>query len=252
MVHIRLITPHINDRSDKLKELEVFRDLPIELSMVHLNCGPSSIESEFDEALAAPYVVGRAIEAEQDRVDAVMIDCMGDPGLDAAREAVSIPVLGPGETSLHLAAMLGHRFCFVTVLERIRPMIEKRARIYGVADKMTPVRVIDVPVLDIQEAEVTEKLVSESIEAITRDRADVIVPGCTGFVGVADELAARLRRAGHPVPVINPIRATVMTAFSLVRTGLSHSPLTYPGPPDKPVRGYDLPKSPKLQIEGDK
>ncbi len=249
MVHIRLITPHTHDRSYKLKEIEDFRDLPIEFSMVKLDCGPESIESEFDEALAAPYVVGRAIEAEQDRVDAVMIDCMGDPGLEAAREAVSIPVLGPGETSLHLAAMLGHKFSFVTVLERIRPMIERRAKIYGVASKMTPVRVIHVPVLNIEDnhEELVKKLTVESIEAITKDHADVIVLGCTGFVGVAEELAERLRKSGHPAPVISPIRVTVMTAFTMLRTGLSHSPLTYPGPADKGAKGFDLPKSLKLR-----
>ena len=47
--------------------------------------GPASIESAVDEVLAAPGVVDSAIKAEEDGVQAVVIDCMLDPGLDAAR-----------------------------------------------------------------------------------------------------------------------------------------------------------------------
>src|SRR3546814_4706331 len=83
-------------------------------------------------------------------LDAVIIDCMGDPGLKAAREVVSIPVLGPSETAMHLAAMLGHRFSIVTVLDSVVPMIDNLAKLYGMADKLASIRVIDIPVLDLE------------------------------------------------------------------------------------------------------
>lgn len=247
---IRILGTNTNDRSFKLAAFEKFAHLPLEMDIVKLNDGPSSIESEFDEMISAPYVVGRAIEAEQDNVDAVIIDCMGDPGLDPARECVSIPVLGPAETSLHLAAMMGHKFCFVTVADSVRPMVEKHALIYGVADKMTPVRVVDVPVLKIKEShdELVHTMTEQSIRAIEEDHADVIVLGCTGFIGLGDELATKLIEAGRPAPVIDPLPATVMSAFGLVQAGLSHSPLAYPGPTDKGFTGYgDYPRSQKLQ-----
>lgn len=265
-VRIRLITPHTNRRANKLREVfglsshqnlqivsggddndpnvvntVVLPDLDLEVSNVALNAGPGSIESEFDEMMAAPYVVQRAIEAESDGVHAVMIDCMGDPGLDSARECVSIPVLGPGETSLHLAAMLGHKFSFVTVLDRIRPMIEKRAAVYGVAEKMTPVRAVNVPVLNLHEDHtgIVNSLTQASLAAINEDHADVIILGCTGFLGVAEELSTALSaEKGRYVPVINPIKATVMTAFGLAKAGLSHSELSSPGPRNKGVTGY--------------
>lgn len=282
MARIRLITPHTNRRPTKLEEVRslalpdenpaivydenevvdrenteidktpeflnavntvTIDSLGIEFSNVGLPAGPGSIESEFDEMMAAPYVVQRAIEAEQDGVDAVMIDCMGDPGLDPAREAVNIPVMGPGETSLHLAAMLGHTFAFVTVLDRIRPMIEKRAAVYGVAEKMTRVRSVNVPVLSISEDHeaLVNALYEQSLAAIDEDHADVIILGCTGFLGVAEELQTRLSvEKGCPVPVINPIKATVMTAFGLIKAGLSHSALSSPGPRDKGVTGYGV------------
>ena len=56
--------------------------------------GPASIESHYDEAVAVPGVL-RAIErGEREGVDGYVIACFGDPGLDAARELATGPVLG--------------------------------------------------------------------------------------------------------------------------------------------------------------
>ena len=242
--HIRIITPHTTPRPGKLDELAGLDDLAgVRFSHVGLDAGPASIESAFDEVLCAPYVVGRCIEAQRDGVDAVIIDCMGDPGLEAAREAVSIPVLGPGETSLHVAAMLGHRFGVVTILDRVRPTFENHARIYGTHEGLACVRSVDVPVLHIADDMdgLVEALTAQSVAAITQDKADVIILGCTGFLGVSEKLEAALKARGLPAPVINPLRTTAMIAFALVSVGLSPSALRYPAPAAKPIKGYDLP-----------
>ena len=59
-----------------------------ELSHVEIEHGPASIESHYDEMLATPATVARIVEAERDGMDAVIINCMGDPGMQAGREAV--------------------------------------------------------------------------------------------------------------------------------------------------------------------
>jgi hypothetical protein len=98
----------------------------IELSQTRLEYGPVSIESDFDDVLASPYIVGRAIEAEQEGCDAVVIDCFGDPALHAAREAVRIPVIGAGEAAMRLAATVGHQFGVVTVAESVRRILDEQ------------------------------------------------------------------------------------------------------------------------------
>ena len=141
---IRLVTPVISDGF--LRRTELFQPVAgwqTEISQVQIERGPASIESEFDEALAVPDTVAKIIEAERDGVDAVVIDCMGDPGMQAAREAVSIPVLGPGEATMHIASMLGHRFSIVTVLSSCIPLMENQAKVYGVAGKLASVRSVD-------------------------------------------------------------------------------------------------------------
>lgn len=213
----------------------------IRVTQSQIDQGPASIECDLDEALAAPGVAARAIEAEQAGADAIVIDCMGDPGMDAAREVVGIPVLGPCLTSMHTAALLAHRFSVVTVMDRLIHAFERRASVYGLTT-MASARSVEIPVLDLEshQEESLQRLTRESITAIEQDGAHAIVFGCTGMLGWAADLQAALEHAGYPgVPVIDPVPATIRVAAALVRSGLTHSGRTYPPPPAKPRPGWD-------------
>jgi len=63
---------------------------------------------------------------------------------------VRIPALGPAETALHAAAMLGHRFGVITVLKRLRVQLKNHAKLYGVHEKFASVRSVEIPVLKIE------------------------------------------------------------------------------------------------------
>ena len=78
-----------------------------------------SIESEYEDILAAPDVVLKALEASKRGFDAVVVSCMLDPGVDQTREMLDIPVLGPAQTAMHVASMLGDKFSIITVLDRL-------------------------------------------------------------------------------------------------------------------------------------
>jgi allantoin racemase len=230
-VHVRVVTPVTTHDPQTLACLERLSRPGLVLTAVEIETGPPSIESEHDEAMAVPDTLRRIVEAEREGVDAVVIDCMGDPGLRAARELVSIPVLGPAEISLHTAAMLGEAFSVVTVLERIRPLFVRLARNYGVADRVSSLRSIGVPVLELGSDvnHLTRLLCDESLRAVREDGASVIVLGCTGFVGLAQAIADFLRaETGNRIPVIDPIPLAVLAAVAWVTTGISHSQVSYP------------------------
>jgi len=211
-----------------------------ELSVALLDKGPASIESRYDEMVAVPDVVRKAVEAEKDGVDAVIIDCMADPGLEAAREMVSIPVIGPGETAMHVAAMLAHRFSVVTVLDSAAPMFDRHAARTGVAERLASVRAVNIPVLELGDTErVIKALTEQSAIAVTHDGAHLIVFGCTGMIGLAGDVKKGLEDLGIAgVPVIDPAILAVKVAEAVVDMGLSHSKRTYPLPPEKEIVGY--------------
>jgi allantoin racemase len=240
---IHLITPVTTRGIRSLDEISHLASDTLTFTHSLLDRGPPSIESEFDEALAVPDTIKRAIEAERAGSNAIIIDCMGDPGMKPAREAVRIPVLGPAETSMHLAAMLGQKFSIVTVLNSVKPMLSNLARIYGVYEKLASILVVNIPVLELERrfAEVQEALAEAALTAVERDDADVIVLGCTGFLGCAEAIERKLASAGHEVPVIDPIPATVCIAEAIVKSGLRHSKKTYATPRQKDVIGFDIP-----------
>ena len=239
-IRLRVVVPITTRGFRRLSDFAPLQAPGLAIDMVEIENGPASIECEFDEALAVPDTVARIIEAERQGVDAAIIDCMGDPGLKPARECVSMPVFGPCETAMHIASMLGQGFSVVTVLERIHPMLENQARVYGVPDKLRSVRAVDVPVLDLeQDIERTRELLTEQARlAVERDRADAIIFGCTGMLGSAAAVRRGLLARGIDVPVIDPVPTALRVAAALVASGLSHSKQTYATPPGKPVVGY--------------
>ena len=225
-----------------------------ELSHAEIDRGPASIECAFDEALAAPDTIAKIVEAERDGVDAVVINCMGDPGMHGGREAVSIPVVGPGEATMHIASMLGHSFSVITVLDTLRPQFENQAKVYGVRDKLASVRSVDIPVLDLEvdRARMVNALIEQAIRAIEEDGADVLIFGCTGMLGAADQVQQGLAARGYDgVPVIDSMVAAVKLAEALADAGLRHSKRTYPFPPSKRIVGYDIAASAREALPAD-
>lgn len=210
---------------------KVFKLCPgTEVDSVGIERGPSSIECRYDEILAIPEIVKRVKEAEEEGIDACVVNCFGDPGVRASREVVKIPVLGPCEASLHVASTMCDRFSVITVLSSVASLIEENARIYGLSDKLVSVRAVDIPVLDLhQDNETTGKaLYEEGKKALDEDGAEVLILGCTGMTGMADRLSKELG-----VHVIDPLPTAVKLAEMLAGLGLSHSKLTFPTPPEK-------------------
>jgi allantoin racemase len=182
----------------------------------------------WEEYLSVPPLMELAVELEREGFAAIVPGCFGDPGIDGVRELVEIPVVGPGATSMLVAANLGHRFAVVTVLENVIRPLENLAVLTGVAPKLAAVRQIGIPVLELnRDREATfAQLVTVSQRTIEEDRADVLVLGCGTLSFRAAELQAIVG-----VPVINPLQVALRTAEMLVACGLSHSKRSYPLPP---------------------
>jgi allantoin racemase len=211
-----------------------------EISVVGLDRGPASLESDYEDALAVPGILARVRAAEAEGTDAVIIDCMVDPGLAPARELASIPIVGPAQAAMHLAAILAHRFSVLTVLERDIPLIDRLARLYGLKGNLASVRPVNIPVLELDRdrERLMGALVEQSARAVVEDGAHILLFDCTGMRGLAQQVEQALAERGCTVPVIDPPAVAVKLAEGLVDMGLAHSKRTYPLPPDKEIVGY--------------
>jgi allantoin racemase len=223
-----LTNPHIIKATYEELKPSLANGLTVDVECIEE--GPASIESEFDDRLASPWVLERVKQAELRGYDAVFLHCMGDIALHAARELVRIPVIGPCQTSMAVASMLGERFSIITVLQNVVPMFWRKAKEYGFTAQLASVRYVNVPVLELETRrnEVEASLVREAKRAVEEDGADVIILGCTGMVGMAKAIESALS-----VPVIDPVPVSIQVAGMLASLKLTHSSRSYPTPPTK-------------------
>lgn len=202
----------------------------VEVEVWSLADGPASIESAWEAALVVPELTRAVVQARAEGFDAMIVGCFSDPGLEALRELVDMPVIGPGASAVHLAAQLGTRFTIISPLGGGDGRVTARLRALGLGDKFASVRGIGMSVLDLaRDREGVLERVSEVARAAAReDGADVFVLGCMsmGFLGVADDVGKRIE-----LPVVNPVVAALKTAEMVVAMGLSHSKAAYPIPP---------------------
>lgn len=189
-----------------------------EILAVQPSFGPRSIEGHFEETIAAAGV------AEQVRLaaphDAVVIACFGDPGLEAAREVTSAPVLGIAEAAFHAASMLATGFSVVTTMTRTCVIAERLVQRYGFERSCRGIHGTDIPVLDLEHCGpgTVARIEAAAREALQRDRSGAIVLGCAGMAALCSTLQQRLG-----VPVIDGVAVAVKFAEGLAALGLGTS-----------------------------
>jgi len=212
-----------------------------DVDVMSLDQGPEIITTRVDYALAGFDSVKKAIEAEKAGYKALVVLCLGDPNLFSLREAVSIPVLGPLQTTWHFCSMLANRFSIISPID-----IEELAKQdwedlwarYEFKENLVTARQIpfkesleEIGKLSMQKP-IPEQLVQPALEtciqAIEQDGAPAITFGCAFISGVVDEVIVRLRAKGYRIPIINPVPFTVEVARFLIRMKLSHSAKTFP------------------------
>lgn len=217
---ILVISPVVSQEllKDDKEYFQGLADPKTEVEFVGVGKGPTSIETFHDAVYAGPEIL-RLVRERHDAVDAIMINCFADPGVDAAREITDKVVLGPAETSMSVALHLGARFSVVSVLPNTPYWVGWQARKLGIESRLASAIGIDVPVLDLKKGpeKTAAAIVEAATAAIERDGAEVIVLGCTGMVSVAQAVRERLS-----IPVIEPAATTFKMAELLVKLGLRH------------------------------
>lgn len=219
---ITLLNPNTS-RAMTAKIAAAARDVAgggVEIDAVCPDDGPDAIESHVDEAFAAVAVID-LIERDQRMggSDAYVIACFGDPGLDAARELVDVPVVGIAEAAMHIAAISGRSFGVVTTLTRTLGRARDLVARYGMTDACVSMAGTGIPVLDLEDtsSESFERIAELCAEAVDAG-ADVIVLGCAGMADLCTALSGRLG-----VPVVDGVAAAVGIAAGMVRMGVGTS-----------------------------
>jgi Asp/Glu/hydantoin racemase len=169
--------------------------------------GAPAIQTAKELAVAADAVLA-AIATNEDCGSAI-IGAFGDPGLEHARAAASMPVFGLGESGILTASQSGRRFAIVTVGEGMRGDIMGRVERLGVADRLVALQFLSASVADVvrDRAALIPAIVDAVTESVARHGAHAVLLGGGPFVGLAHEVGAQIA-----VPVLDGLHAAVARA----------------------------------------
>ena len=221
------LTDHEVQRRQRI--LQQFGSLSTDITVSTVKTGPRSIESFYDEAFAGPPLLHKLQKREQEGYHAVILGGYFDPFLDAARERASIPIIGPGVTSLLFAASLCRRFSIVTMLHTAIPILHQKIRMLGFEAKLASIRSVQIPVSAVNQdkTRAEQALLQEYIYARDDDGAEAVIPGNMS-------LAFLQRHREHSmkigIPVLDPVSLSVKMAELLVALELTQSKRAYPSP----------------------
>ncbi|MFF4253884.1 aspartate/glutamate racemase family protein [Streptomyces sp. NPDC001663] len=163
-------------------------------------------ESVVGGALVVPGVL-HAVSRHGADYDAIILGCATDPGLDAARSVTDCAVIGGGEASVVLSALVGRTFGVVTIAESAIPELRAQIRRVGAESRCVGVESIETPFADV------DRKYEQALEAVTQQAvalryrgAESIVLSCMsfGFTAMAKDVSALIG-----IPVIDPVRAAV-------------------------------------------
>ena len=182
-----------------------------EIVAVSPSYGPRSIEGHFEEYIAALATVEQVTKARDD-YDAFIIACYGDPGLYACREVTDKPVISIAEASMRLAPFVAHSFSIVSVMPRVKPLLEDLVRQVGMEARCASIRCTNLTVLELEEdpERALEELILEAKRAVKEDGAECILLGCSGMGPLEERMKAEVN-----VPVLDGTVCAVKIAEAL-------------------------------------
>lgn len=175
-------------------------------------------------ASGVPYIVTRAeaavaavamlelMAAHAGGCDAAVVAAFGDPGLEAARELLPIPVVGLAEASILSACALGRRFTLICFLPAFIPWYHDSVARSGLLDRLASIRAATSAFNDLStvQDELEMELVKLCQAAFETDGADVVVLAGAPLAGLAPRIAPSL-----PGPVLDGVMAAVRQAEAL-------------------------------------
>ncbi len=183
------------------------------------------------EFLDEGRIVETFVEAGREGFDAAWVNCFGDPGVRVARSAVDMPIIGPGEATLHFACQIGRKMAIIIPdLPGMMAHTEEQVRRHGLEGRLIRDGIRSEPEPFDKAFEKGQKDPGYTVEAVSEvargcvaDGADVIVIGCCGTGPLLSSVGFnKLVVGGQEVPVLDPmmVAAKMAEAVADIKRGV--------------------------------
>ena len=177
---------------------------PAGLTVELADVGPGAPRSLDDEQQVrdSEGMVVAALEQAPDHADALMPDCVLDPGVPDLSKRLERPVFGLLRTSIGWSALSGRAVGAVTRNDAIAAELARQVEVYGYGPVFTGVEVLDLDVDAIHQADRWAVALRGVVQRMASAGAGDLVNGCS-----AVDLPAEA--ATWPVRVVDPTALTL-------------------------------------------
>jgi len=150
--------------------------------------------------MTAPSLIRKIVWAAENGYDAVVQSNTFDPGIDGARLSVSIPVIAPFRTTIHIVANLVDRIGIVVPLPSHVPYTWRLLRTMGMDGFVTGIRSLDIYGPDVKERkeEITRKTAELIRSLVSETGAHGVIPRIFKKLPVCRSITPRRSRSGLP------------------------------------------------------
>ena len=202
-----------------------------EIGLIEIN--PSPYVKGFGSAStssAVPAYVDGCKQAEREGYDAVIPLGVLDIGIDEARHAVNINVLGAFESALHVAALVGQRAGVIAYSTGLLPTLEALAKKYGMTHLVCGYEDVGVELPNLAAAadRLEDEFCSAAERLQSRFKADVIISAGISLCPLHLSQQALEKRIG--LPVVEAIGAPIQMAHLLGQLKLKQNHNAHPQP----------------------
>ena len=184
--------------------------------------------------------------SEMGKYDAIITNGSIEPGFFGAREISRIPVASGPHSAMVMASLIGERFSVLELKDAMAQIIRHYAQNWGVSHKLVSIRNIGVTSISMtrllhkyknkeerlrapEVRAIIDKCIAQCIEAIERDKANVIILGCIPLQTYWEVIRQKLDEAGYEeIPLIIGVSAAIEMAKAMVNLKLMPSPRAYP------------------------
>lgn len=216
-LRLRMVTPIHVDEEELERRRARYAALAPEGVDVHLDNLPAdadvprSLDDADGIAASDACVAAEMRRTDPADYDAVMPDCVLDPGLDRLRtDGSPVPVVGLCELAATGASAVGGRLAAVTRNAAIGDELERRIRLYGLAGRFAGVHVLDLAFDAVSDAAVWNDALDGARERFAGTGVTMILNGCS-----AVEV-----KANGSVAVVDPTRAALHLLAAAHEAGL--------------------------------
>ena len=200
---VKIITPLFASEADLQRRQRRYLERvgsETKVKVVNLLEGPATLDRPNDMQRSNEAVYQEAMKTSRAEFDAIILDCVFEPAIDALRLECPIPTFGPIGLTLPIVSMVSSKFCFICRAGEHKHTLIDIVTKYGYEQKLVHTVTLNISYEESRDPECFENALIENLLQIKETgNSEAVVLGSTTW-----EISDRVRAAVEGLSLFMP------------------------------------------------